>query len=419
MFRYTEAMDEAEIRLRAGTAEDWNAILDLMGYVFHETFTDEIRASEASVFEPERSIVAEDGKVIVGHAAAYTRDLTVPGGIVPAAHVTLVGVAPTHRRRGLLTRMMKRQLGEIAEAGREPIAALWASETKIYPRYGYGMAALRLKLEVMTREVRPPEISQDGYEGRLRLVAPLDAISDFAKVYEQLRADRTCWSSRDERWWKYVLNDPESQRHGATELHGVVHDTPHGPTGYAFWRTLGKWENHGPNAETRILEVVAADPQAYAALWRFLLTIDLSRTATADYIALDEPLLHMVDEPRRLGGRVVDALWLRVVDLPRALTARRYRCPVDVVLEVTDTLLPQNTGRWRLTGDADTATCTRTDGPADLACTVLDLGAAYLGGTTLASLAAAGRVRELTAGAVNAASTAFGWHRMPNPLESF
>jgi len=419
LFRYTEAMDEAEIRLRAGAAEDWDAISDLMGYVFHETFTDEIRSSEGSVFEPERSIVAEDGKVIVGHAAAYTRDVTVPGGIVPAAHVTLVGVAPTHRRRGLLTRMMKRQLGEIAEAGREPIASLWASETKIYPRYGYGMAAQRLKFEIMTREIRPPELSQDGYEGRLRLVTPHDAIADFAKVYEHLRADRTGWSGRDERWWKFVLDDPESQRHGATELHGVVHDTPHGPTGYAIWRTLGRWEDHGPNAEVRIREVVAADPQSYAALWRFLLTIDLARTATAGYLALDEPLLHLVDEPRRLGSRVADALWVRLVDLPRALASRRYRCPVDVVLDVTDPILPQNTGRWRLTGDADTAACTRTDGPADLACAVVDLGAAYLGGTTLASLAAAGRVRELKAGAVNAASMAFEWHRMPHPTETF
>jgi predicted acetyltransferase len=412
-------MDESEIRLRAGAAEDWDAISDLMGYVFHSTFDDETRATEGSVFEPERAIVAEDGDVVVGHAAAYTRDLTVPGGIVPAAHVTLVGVAPTHRRRGLLNRMMKRQLAEIAEAGREPVASLWASETKIYPRYGYGMAALRLQVEIMTQEIRPPELPTDGYEGKLRLVDPADAIDDFAKVYEQLRPEKTGWSSRDERWWKFVLADPSSDRGGATAFHGVVHDTPHGPTGYAVWRNFGRWEEHGPDGETRIREVVAADPQTYAALWRFLLTIDLTRTARAGYLALDEPLLHMVDEPRRLGNRIGDGLWIRVVDLPAALAARRYRCPVDLVLDVTDPLLPQNTGRWRLTGGSDTATCTRTGDPADLACTVLELGAIYLGGTSLASLAAAGRVRELTPGAVNAASTAFGWHRMPHPTETF
>ena len=407
-----------DIRLRAGTAEDWDAIADLMGHVFHETMTAEVQASEGSVFEPERSIVATDDDLVVGHAAAYTRELTVPGAIRPAAHVSLVGVAPTHRRRGLLNRMMKRQLGEIAEAGRESIAVLWASETGIYPRYGYGLAAQRLQIDAMTREVGPPALPE-GYDGKLRMVKPLEAIPELGKVYEQLRAGRIGWSNRDERWWKFVLDDFESQRNGATEQYGVIHDTPHGPTGYALWRTKSGWDTHGPNDETKIREVVAADPQTYAALWRFLLTFDLSRTARAGYLAVDEPLLHMVAEPRRLGTRLAEALWLRIVDVPAALAARRYLCPVDLVFEVTDALLPKNGGRWRLTGGPGSASCTRTDDPADLACTALELGAAYLGGTSLAALAAAGRVRELTAGAVDAASTAFGWHRLPSPTETF
>ena len=407
-----------DIRLRAGTAQDWDAIQDLMGYVFHETLTQELRDSEGAVFEPERSIVATDGDLVVGHAAAYTRELTVPGAILPAAHVSLVGVVPTHRRRGVLNRMMKRQLGEIAEAGRESISVLWASETGIYPRYGYGLAAQRLQVEVMTREVGPPALPE-GYDGTLRMVKPLEAIPELGKVYEQLRAGRTGWSNRDERWWKFVLDDFESQRNGATEQYGVIHDTPHGPTGYALWRTKGSWDAHGPNDETKIREVVAADPQTYAALWRFLLTIDLSRTARAGYLAVDEPLLHMVAEPRRLGTRLAEALWLRIIDVPAALAARRYLCPVDLVFEVTDALLPKNGGRWRLTGGPGSASCTRTDDPADLACTALELGAAYLGGTSLAALAAAGRVRELTAGSVDAASAAFGWHRLPSPTETF
>jgi predicted acetyltransferase len=150
-----------------------------------------------------------------------------------------------------------------------------------------------------------------------------------------------------------------------------------------------------------------------------VLTIDLARTATVDFLAVDEPLQHLVDEPRRLGSRLTDALWVRIVDLPRALSDRRYAAPVDVVLDVTDPLLPASTGRWRLTAGLDDATCTRTDDPADLACTVLELGAAYLGGTSLAALAAAGRVRELTPGALPRVSAAFGWHRLPNPTEVF
>jgi predicted acetyltransferase len=413
-------MDSEEIRLRAGTAEDWPEISRLIGLVFHNAAEEEQRDVEGSVFEPDRSLVATDGDLIVGVAGAYTREMTVPGAILPTAHVTLVGVSPTHRRRGLLNRMMRRQLTEIAEAGREPIAALWASETKIYPRYGYGMAAQRLIAEIMTGEITFPGPGPAADSaGKLRLVAPADAIAEFAKVYEQLRAERTGWSSRDDRWWRFVLSDLPSERGGGTELRGVVHDTPHGPTGYALWRAVDQWNPHGPEGKVQVREVVAGDPGTYAALWRFLTTIDLARTASASFLALDEPLQHLVDEPRRLGLRVSDALWIRIVDLPRALSARRYLTEVDVVLDVTDTLLPANTGRWRLTAGPDGAACTPTADPADLALTSLELGAVYLGGPALTALAAAGRVRELTPGALHAASAAFGWHRMPNPTEVF
>lgn len=413
-------MDDSGITIRTGDADDWPAVFDLLSFAFHDQGTPEARDVEGSVVEPERTLVAQDGDTIVGHTAAYTRELTVPGAILPAAHVTLVSVAPTHKRRGLLTRMMHRQLRDIAAAGREPIATLWASETKIYPRFGYGAAARRLQMDIMMREVRPPAGLAPGSPDRLRLVEPKDAIAELSKVYEQARPERTGWSSRDERWWRFVLADLESQREGATRLRGVVYDTPHGPTGYALWRTKSRWDQRGPDSEVQVREVVADDPAAYAALWNFLLTIDLARSVTFGFAAVDEPLQYLVDEPRRLGSALGDGLWIRITDLPKALAARAYAAPVDVVLEVTDPLLEQNTGRWRLTAGPDgKATCTPTTDPADLVCTVLELGSAYLGATSLAALAAAGTVRELTPGTLRQATTAFGWHRMPNPTEVF
>lgn len=403
------------VSIRVAATDDWDAINRLLNLAFHELDEDEMRQVEGSVYEPDRGLVATDGEAVVGHAAAYTRELSVPGAILPAAHVTLVGVAPTHRRRGILSRMIRRQLDEIAAAGREPIAVLWASEGQIYPRYGYGLAAQRLTLKARNRElVLPGETS-----GSLRLVDPGQAVDELTKVYEQLRAERVGWSSRDDRWWRFVLADNATLRRGATELHGVVHDGPDGPTGYAMWRTKGGWDDTGPSGQVQVHEVVAADPETYASLWRFLFGIDLARTLVATFLPVDDPLIHLVNEPRQLGAKLQDGLWIRIVDLPAALAARRYAAEVDVVLDVTDAHLAANTGRWRLTGGPDGATCVPATDPADLACTSVELGAAYLGGTTLASLAAAGRVRELTPGALNAASRAWGWHRMPTPLQIF
>ncbi|AEV82227.1 acetyltransferase [Actinoplanes sp. SE50] len=400
------------IDIRRGSSADIPAVCDLIGIVFHEDLTDEGRQDEAEVFEPDRSLIADDRGVVAGHTLTHSRHLTVPGGVLPAAHISSVGVLPTHRRRGILTALMRRQLTEIA-AGPEPIAVLWASETSIYPRFGYGLAAHRFKLSIENREVRLP----DRPAGRLRMGDPGDLRDDLVKMYDAIRPQRVGWSDRDDRWWRHVLRDMESHRGGATRRRAVVHDGADGsPTGYALWRVKPRSTAHGPACEVQVREVVAADPQTYLALWRFLLSIDLSRTVTFDLAAVDEPLQYLVDEPRRLGPEFSDSLFVRLTDLPAALAGRRYAAPVDVVLEVDDPVLPANAGRWRLTGGPDSATCVRTGDPADTVCSVTDLGAAYLGGTSLSALAAAGRVRQLTA---NDPGVAFGWHRAPSVTETF
>jgi predicted acetyltransferase len=154
-------------------------------------------------------------------------------------------------------------------------------------------------------------------------------------------------------------------------------------------------------------------------LWGFLLSVDLTEAVQYPLAATDEPLLHLVDEPRRLRARVADALWLRIVDLPTALAARRYRTSIDVVLDVTDDLLPDNAGRWRLSGGPEGAVCERTTSPAELRCDIRDLGATYLGNGGLVPLSALGRVHEQRPGAVFATETAFGWHRLPSTIERF
>ncbi len=391
---------------------------------------------ERGVFEPERSLAVFDGSDPVATGGAYTRNLSVPGGELPAAHVTLVSVRPTHRRRGLLTRMMSRQLQDVHDAGVEPIAVLWSSEEAIYGRYGYGPAAAGVVIEADTREVSFPGADPPG---QLRMVTPTDAVKELSEVYEQVRRRRPGMSSRSDRWWTLRLCDIGQLRKDATARRCVLYEDAGEVTGYALWRSKQEWDNTGPNSTVQVEELRCADKAGYQELWRFLFHVDLTRRITAWNLAVDEPLFHLVDAPRRLGRRHNTSLFTRIVDLPAALRSRRYAAPLDLVLQVTDDLLPANTGRWRLTAgphgagppdpqggaaaaSADVglaATCERTDAPADLALNIRELGAAYLGGTSLGALAGAGRVTEVRPGALAAASAGFGWHVAPCASEMF
>ncbi|PWU44703.1 GNAT family N-acetyltransferase [Micromonospora globispora] len=410
-------MTELPLPVVVPRAEDFDKIARLLALAFHGGFDPELVEVDRGIFEPERSLLVRDGATTVAHVGAFTRDLSVPGASVPAAHVTMVSVAPTHRRRGLLTGLMRRQLREVRDAGREPVAVLWASEGRIYPRFGYGLAAQRLIVRCQTTELRLPEPTSAA--GTLRLDEPAARQGELARLYDRVRADRPGWSYRDERWWGYVLADVKALRGGATERRVLLHEGPDGVDGYALFRTKEEWDGGSPKGEVRVDEVVAANPAAYLALWRLLLSIDLTRQLSFGTAAVDEPLLWLVNEPRRLGAQLADALWVRVVDVPAALAARRYATDIDVVIEVSDDLLPENAGRWRLVGGPSGATCTATDAPAQLACDVRSLGELYLGGTGLGALAAAGRVGELVPGTVARAAAAFGWHRAPAPMEVF
>ncbi|MDT5035162.1 MAG: hypothetical protein QOE03_347 [Micromonosporaceae bacterium] len=415
-------------RLRTLTTVDEFALsFGVLADAFGDDFSDVALDRSRLVFEPDRNHVVEhsdDGPVAT--AGAYTRDVTVPGGTVAAAHVTLVGVRQTHRRRGLLTRLMRHQLNDVRRRG-EPIAMLWASEGPIYQRFGYGLAAQRHSMTISTRDVgltdpkasRARQPRDASPAGRLRDASPPEVRKDLQSVYERVLPTRPGWSSRDNHWWDLKVSDPPSLRDGHTATRALLFEGPAGVGGYALWRRKTISGANGPHGEIHVAEVIAATPDAYVALWRFLLSVDLTRTVRCRLGAADEPLRYLVGEPRALGVQVGDALWVRVVDVPAALSARRYAAGIDVVLEVTDDLLPGNAGRWRLTGNTDGATCAPTTDPVALSCDIADLGALYLGGTPLGALTAGGRVRELRPGAAAAAAAAFGWYRAPSALDTF
>lgn len=362
----------------------------------------------ATVFEPDRDTLAEYDGQPVANLGAFTRNITVPGGVVPAQHIAMGAVRQVHRRRGLMTRLMRRQLHEAHEVHHEPISVLWATEARIYQRYGYGMASRNVTFTVDNRNVRLPR-PPGSAAGRLREAEPAEVAPALRDVFEAVRPHRPGWSSRSPQWWNTVLEDPPPEfRQGYSATRALLFDGPGGPEGYALWKRKQEFSSEIVNGQLQVIEVVATTTQAYHALWHFLLSVDLTRSVRWDFAAVDEPLALLADEPRALGATVGDGLWVRLVNLPEALSARQYAAPADVVLAVDDPILPANTGTWRLTTSGGPAKCVSTTDEADLTCDIAALGAAYLGGTSLASLAAAGRITEHRDGALAQTSTAFG-----------
>ncbi|MEV7613587.1 GNAT family N-acetyltransferase [Streptomyces sp. NPDC089799] len=388
--------------------EEWDTWYDLLELAFGGVpESAEERSLYKSLTEIERSLGVWDGADCVGTASSFGFRLSVPGGaLVPTAAVTMVGVAPTHRRRGVLTSMMRRQLEDV-RAGGEPLAALTASEPVIYGRFGYGIATWATALDIDTSRVRltvPP--GTDGI--RLRLVDPEEALAACEKVYAELVPRRPGMPARAPGWERLGLLDPEHAREGASPLKCVLAERADGePAGYARYRVKPEWDLTGSDGVVRVADVDALDPQAYAALWRYLFEIDLTWHVEAGRRPVDDPVLHLLSDVRRSQPRSRDQMHVRLVDLPAALEARTYGSPVNVVFEVEDAFCPWNAGRWRLTGGAEGASCVRTRDAAGLALSVRELGSAYLGGVSLTALAGAGRVTELRPGALAEASRAF------------
>lgn len=392
--------------LRTLTDADWEAFLRVDGHAFGATMPEEIIDAERALQEVDRSLGAYDGDELVGIATAYSFHLSVPGSRMPAAAVSWVGVLPTHRRQGVLSAMMRHQLREVHGAGREPIAVLWASEPQIYGRYGYGLATRKLSMTVPrdSAALRGDAPVDPGL--RLRLVDPADW-KLTADVYATVAARRPGVAERTEAWWERAVRDVPGERHGRSELRGVVAEDEGGVRGYARYSTKQDWSNSTPQGQVSVREIAASDPAALAALYRFLLDLDLMVSTELWNLPVDDPLLHWLANPRLSGPTLTDSLYVRLVDVGRALSGRAYAADVDTVLEVRDATCPWNAGRWRLTGGPDGATCVPTQDAQDLALDVADLGAAFLGGTSLLELGAAGRVTEREPGRLQAADVAF------------
>ncbi|MCH0569993.1 GNAT family N-acetyltransferase [Streptomyces sp. MUM 136J] len=395
--------------LRVLRNEDWDPWYDNLLRAFGGVVeTAEERALWRALSEPDRFIGAWDGGVVVGTAGAFSFRMTVPGGaVVPTAGITAVSVAATHRRRGVLTSMMRRQLDDIRGWG-EPLAVLTASEPAIYGRFGYAAATYEVSAEIDTARVSLSVPAGTG-DVRLRYADPAGVLDACEAVYARTVARRPGMLARHRSGWERLgLLDAEGGRDGASALQCVVAERDGAVVGYARFRTRPGWGVSGHDGTVVLTELAGLDPAAEAALWRFLFGIDLMTTLQVRGRPVDEAWQYRVSDIRRCLPRLRDALHLRLVDVGTALAARAYQAPVDVVVDVEDAFCPWNEGRWRLSGDPKGASCERTRDTPDLSLSVRELGAAYLGGVSLASLAAAGRVQELRQGALAEAAVGFG-----------
>jgi predicted acetyltransferase len=394
-----------EVRPTADLEEFSLALLAIGQYFSLEPTSDRMeRFSKNLPFE--RMHAARDDGRIVGGAGAFAFEVTVPGAIVPTAGVTVVGTYPTHRRRGVLRALMRAQLDDVYERG-EPLAMLWASEETIYGRFGYGLGSF-------VGEVSIPREAQFTVplepRGRVRLVETDEALELFPQVWEALRPLIPGMMRRTSTWWEWrILFDSPDNREGGGPKRFVVLERDGQPEGYAVYRHRPKWEHGIPAGEVEAIEAMALDGPATTELWRFLLDIDWAARITAWLLPIDHQLFHLLANPRRMNFRVFDGLWVRLVDVGSALSARSYAAPGSVVFDVVDAFCPWNEGRWKLEdGEAK-----RTEDAADLRLDVSMLGSVYLGAVTFSELLRAGRLEELTPGAAAKADPLFAWDRAP------
>ncbi|WP_017607597.1 GNAT family N-acetyltransferase [Nocardiopsis xinjiangensis] len=342
---------------------------------------------------------------IVGSTRSHAFDMALPGGVRRVAGVTGVGVWPTRRRQGVLSALMRRQLADLRSTG-EHYAALWASESGIYGRYGFGLAVTEVQgaIDLHHAGLRADAPRDPGLW--VELERPEAARAPVEEVFGRVARTQLGRFARDQAWWDRLLKDDPAERGGKGPLRVSVVQGADGPVGYALHRAERRWSVHGSRSVLHVQEAVALTPAAHTALYEHLFSFDLITRVEFDWLAQDDPLEHLVLDHQSLETTLVDSLWVRLVDVPAALSERTYAVPFEAVLEVTDRYAPWNAGTWHVKGGPDGAQVDTTEAAPDVSLDVSHLGAAHLGQRPLLGPLRAGLISEHTPGTVTRLDTA-------------
>ncbi|MEU7483721.1 GNAT family N-acetyltransferase [Streptomyces sp. NPDC042319] len=390
--------------------DDWSDFTGVVGLAYGGyDHSPEHRAAVAELLEPKRSLLARAAGRPCATLAGYSLDMTLPGtGPRPVLGIGYLAVSPAHRRRGLMRELIRRTLTDLHTTRAEPVAVLNSSEPDIYGRFGFGAASRAVSLTIPVEARDLAEVpAGDGPPLFLEVAPPAESEAAVAAVCRACVAERPGTLHREGAWLRRSLADPPADRGGAGRLLCMLATDGTAVRGYALYRLTAGWTRSFPRFTVTVRELCAADPAAYAFLWRSLLDVDLGGTVVAEARPVDDPVLALLTDPRSAAPTVRDQLYARAVDVDRALAARGYAAEAELVLEVSDPLCPWNEGRWRLITGPAGADCVRTRAAADLALTARELGAVLLGDGSFVQLALAGRVTELRPGAVRAATAAF------------
>lgn len=377
---------------------------------------DQAEAMLRPVTRYEDCLAAFDGTEIVGTAHLEPTPMSMPGGAwLDCAAVTRVSVAPTHRRRGILRQLMTVQLQSVQAQGL-PLASLWASESPIYGRFGYGMAGVHETWRIAREHTAFASWAPEP-RGEVRFVDAARWPELLPPLFDEYAGMKPGGMKRVQHRWDRMFEDRD--RRGMSPLQGIVHRTERGVDGYALYRSRSNWPRGAPDFEVRLEEMVAFDSHAELDLWRVLLNLDLAGSITAVDQPTDATLPWALADFRRLQRRQQDGIYVRVVDLPAAFEARAYRAAGRLVIEIDDPVLPDAGGRFAIEASPEGAAVTRTSDAPQLRLHPAAAGMLLLGGRTATLLARAGLIEERESGALERADELFRWPAAPHTLYHF